>query len=636
MSFRKPLVLLFAMQFVVTPFVTQRFLSAQPFSESQSIIRSFHFTSDEPPAPGWSRPDQIARVYLNEDLQAFFRRNIEFTEDVPERCTLRWIFTGPRAGFTVELAAHRVKIVERYYDSAGFAEGDAFPEHVVREEYTLLKVIPKTLSVVVDAHLSVHVLVNNAEVLSAPMLFDVTHHQLQFEAGRNEHIVFAGTVSRPESAEAAIHVEPAKRHQNILGFGGSPSIPAYEQLSTEGKEQYWNILQQYNLLIDREYPMGTKLKTDMSNVDDLADATPHYYGDNFPNGEVSNFEYIRRTRALGGTVLYEMWAFPRWAERPYEPKDGKILDAWGMPVKKAAKIDEYTRIIVAFLKRTKERTGSAPEIVGIQNEVEQAPEVFADMTAALRQAMDAAGFSATRIQMADAPFLWMSTQRAKDLQRFPKAWNATDYIASHQYDVQEFLSDPDLYDSRLLALADAGKGKPFLASEICLNDRRFQEPSYRVAFQMAQLYQKDLTVADAEMLLYCWLLLDIEEPSFGSSRSLLVPDRANGNNPIASSFQLRVLGAFSRQVHKGMRRVESASPDGAVLTAAFTDGVHNTLIVLNRSTEARQLNIDWPEAHWLSLETISFYGRSIKAPIEQEISIQPGEILTLSGDALHK
>lgn len=37
------------------------------------------------------------------------------------------------------------------------------------------------------------------------------------------------------------------------------------------------------------------------------------------------------------------------------------------------------------------------------------------------------------------------------------------------------------------------------------------------------------------MLLYCWLLLDVEQPTFGGSRSLLVPDRSRGEIPVASS-----------------------------------------------------------------------------------------------------
>ncbi len=103
----------------------------------------------------------------------------------------------------------------------------------------------------------------------------------------------------------------------MLGFGGSPSIPAYDELSDEGKRAYWQILKRYNLLLFREYPMGTELKPDLSNLEDPADATPHYYGDNFPNSEVSSFDYSRHVIDLGGSVIYELWALPSWATVPY-------------------------------------------------------------------------------------------------------------------------------------------------------------------------------------------------------------------------------------------------------------------------------------------------------------------------------
>ena len=66
--------------------------------------------------------------------------------------------------------------------------------------------------------------------------------------------------------------------------------------------------------------MGSELKPDLSNIDNLADATPHYYGDNFPNGEVSDFNYSKQALALGGEVVYEMWALPPWATQPYTPQ----------------------------------------------------------------------------------------------------------------------------------------------------------------------------------------------------------------------------------------------------------------------------------------------------------------------------
>jgi hypothetical protein len=147
---------------------------------------------------------------------------------------------------------------------------------------------------------------------------------------------------------------------------------------------------------------------------------------------------------------------------------------------------------------------------------------------------------------------------------------------------------------------------------------------------VGQLYQKDLTEADAEMLLYCWLLLDVEQPSFGGSRSLMVPDRAKGMVPVASSFQLRVMGAFSRHVLKGMRRVDARTGNSDLLTAAFTDDKRDSLIVLNRSTEAQRLRVDWGGARWTRMERTSFYEENVETAVPREIVVQPGEIVTLS------
>jgi O-glycosyl hydrolase len=599
-------------------------------SATQGVAERFEFASDGPVGPGWTRPDAIARVYFKGELPALFRRTVQLDGDVPERSRLSWIFTGPHAGMTVELTSSKVRLTERFYDSTALGGGGNYPDKTVREVEQQYVGHARELTVAVDAHFAAKVLLNGERVLVAPLMFDLTRQQLMFSGPRNEHLTLAGALLAETTQDATIAVDATKVHQSMLGFGGSPSVPAYAELSDEGKRMYWQMLKRYNLLVDREYPMGTQLKQDLSNVEDLKDATPHYYGDNFPNGEVSDFEYSRRTRELGGMVLYEMWALPSWAIEAYTPDGKPIMDAWGKPVRRAAKPDVYARIVVEFCKRAKERSGAAPEIIGIQNEVEQPPEVFAAMTMAVRKALDAAGFTSTKIQMADAPYAWIAIRRIEDAKKFPEAWRATDFTAAHQYDYQEFLANPDMYDARLRALHEASAGKPFLATEICLNEAAYQEPSYRIALQVGQLYQKDLTEADAEMLLYCWLLLDVEQPSFGASRSLMVPDRAKGDVPVASSFQLRVLGAFSRHVLKGMRRVETQTANGDLLTAGFTDGKHNSLIVLNRSTESQRLRVDWNGVRWTRMERTSFYDENAEMAVPSEIVVAPGEIVTMA------
>jgi O-glycosyl hydrolase len=445
-----------------------------------------------------------------------------------------------------------------------------------------------------------------------------------------------GALLATAAGHAFVSVEPTEQHQEMLGFGGSPSIPAYDHLSTEGKTEYWALLKRYNLLIDREYPMGTQLKRDMSNLGDISEATPHYYGDNFPNGEVSDFDYSRHAIAMGGFVVYEMWALPSWAMQPYHSSGKPTIDAWGKAVQLAANPAEYARAVVAYCKQAQLRTGSPPAVVGIQNEVEQPPEVFDQMVLTLRRELDRAGFSSVKIHMADASFMYMGIERAKRLQHDPAVWKAIDFTATHEYDYQEFFANPDMYDQRLRAMRAASGNKSFLATEICVNDPHYQESSYRVAFNVGQLYHKNLTTLDAVGIMYCWLLLDVEQPTFGGSRSLLVADRSRGNVPEASSFELRVLGAFSRHILRGMHRVEAMSDNSDLLVSAFEGEGKSTLVVMNRSISPQHLAVNWSGKKWVQIERTSPYlENATSTQVSADEVIQPGEIFVLSTFAVN-
>ncbi len=603
-----------------------------PPAATQSAAQSFSFASDGPAGPGWSRPDEIAHTYFNEALPALFRRTIVLSSDIPVRGKLSWMFTGPHAGFTVEVTSSKVRLLQRFYDSTGLYSGQGnYPEKVVRDEEQQYSGHAQTLTVVVDAHLAIQILVNDRMILQQPCVFDVIRHQLIFSGPRAEHLVVAGSLLATTVGQASITVDSGRTHQTMIGFGGSPSIPAYAELSETGKKKYWELLRRYNLLLDREYPMGSQLKPDLSNLEDVTDATPHYYGDNFPNSEVSSFDYSRHALAIGGEVIYEMWALPKWATQPYTPAGKPNIDAWGKAVRTAANPEEYARIVVRYCQLAKERTGSAPAIVGIQNEVEQPTEVFTEMALTLRRELDKAGFQSVKIHMADASYMYLGVSRAKELRKNVAGWAAIDYAAAHEYDYQEFLANPDLYDDRLRAMNEASADKPFLATEICVNDPHYQEPSYRIAFNVAQLYQKNLIELDATALMYCWLLLDVEQPNFGGSRSLLVPDRTRGGIAVASSFELRVLGAFSRHIVKGMKRVDAKASNPDLLTAAFEDGAESSLIVLNRSTEPQKLDLQWAGKHWIEIERTSVSAENETSfSISNEIVVQPGEIVALS------
>jgi hypothetical protein len=604
-----------------------------PPAQATQPVDTFHFISDGPKGPGWGHPDEIARKYFHENLPALFERTISLDAPIPERATLRWIFTGPRAGFTVELSSSKVRVSERYYDSTALYEGQGnYPEKAVFTNERQYIGDARTLTVIADAHLAVRVLINGQQILEAPMLFDVTRHQLMLAASRTTHEVVDGSLLQPRITDATIVINPSEVHQTMLGFGGSPSIPAYAELSDEGKRQYWQIVKSYNLLLFREYPMGTELKPDLSNLEDLNDATPHYYGDNFPNSELSSFDYSRHILALGGSAIYELWALPSWATVPYSDLHAVNTPNTNpaKPVKQVANPDEYARIVVAYCKKAQAATGSAPAIVGLENEVDQPTDVAAAMALAVRRELDKAGFTQTRIHMADASYMFLGIDRAKALRGDAAAWNAIDYSATHEYDFQEFLSNPDLYDARLKAMHDAAAGKPFLATEICINDPHYQEPSYRIAFAVAQLYHKNLTELDAIALMYCWTLLDVEQPTFAGSRSLLAPDRTRGWIPVPTSFQLRVLGAYSRHILKGMTRIGVSTGDPDLLATAFAGGNDETLIVINRSTTSRNLAIQGAAHTWAEIERTGLEEENAVSPFRTDNVIQPGEIAVFS------
>ncbi len=590
---------------------------------------TFRFVSDGPAGPGWSRPDEIARKYFHEDLTSLFERTLTLDAALPQDAILRWIFTGPHAGLTVELTPSKVRIAERYYNSMALYEGHGnYPEKTTFSDERQYTGEARTITVIADAHLAVRVLVNGRQMLEAPLLFDLTRHQLMLADRRTVHHVVSGSLVKPDLKTSTLTINPVEVHQTMMGFGGSPSIPAYEELSDAGKRAYWQILKRYNLLLFREYPMGTQLKPDLSNLDNPADATPHYYGDNFPNSEVSNFDYSRHALALGGSVIYELWALPSWATVPWSGPHA--TDTWGKAIKRVADPDEYARIVVTYCRKAQAATGSAPAIVGIENEVDQPPEVFSAMALAVRRALDKAGFTQTRIHMADASFMSLGIARADALRKDPEAWQALDYAAVHEYDFQEFIANPDLYDARMRQMHEAVAGKPFMATEICINDPHYQEPSYRIAFAVAQLYHKNLTELDAVALMYCWLLLDVEQPTFAGSRSLLAPDRTRGWIPVPTSYQLRVMGAYSRHILKGMRRIGVETGDPDLLATAFADGKNETLVVVNRSTAARRLVVKGAAPSWVEMERTGLEEENAVSAVPNEIKVAPGEIVVLS------
>jgi hypothetical protein len=207
------------------------------------------------------------------------------------------------------------------------------------------------------------------------------------------------------------------------------------------------------------------------------------------------------------------------------------------------------------------------------------------------------------------------------------------------YDYQDYFFNPDGYDSILLRWNATIKTKPFLSTELCVNDSKYQTDSYRIAFAMGQLYAKNLSLTNAAFISYCWLLLNTEQPSFGASRALFVTSPENGYMPVASSNQLRVYGAFSRRIKEGMHRIEATCANNDVKAVAFIDKEKNitTMVILNRSVHPVQLEIDWPATAFTQMEITNAYSPNlIQSFNEGSITVQPGSIITLTNALLNK
>lgn len=577
----------------------------------------------------WGSGISIPGIYFKEHLPALFKRRLAFSKSDLKTTKLKWIFTGEDGGVTITISSDSIALEQRYYDSFGFnsmKDGEIVSSRYPQSQFTSFKTDLKTKSInsvalEMDDGLGLKLFVNDTLITEQTTQLDFSRHQLLIDGLKLD---VCGKLQVPRTTEVAIMLDTTEKHQEILGFGGITSPVAYNMLSAEGKEKWWDFLKEYNLLIQREYPMGFQLNEDFSNWDTLEDATPHYYGDNFPNGEVSDFGYNRKIQQMGGMVVFEFWKFPEWMVN----KSASEEDSNAVPL-----YDKYTAAIVDYCEKAKEKTGKAPAIVGIQNEVEQPAEVWQQMTLALRKALDKNRFDEVKIHMHNGSRLKNGIAALNAFTSDKKVWEAIDYSASNLYDYQNYFTDPDGFDNVIEKWNASFNGqpkKPFISTEMCINDSKYQSGSYRVAFLMGELYHKNMVQFDAVSMMYCWLLVNTVQPSFSASRSLFTIDRSNNNLPIASSYQLRVFGAFSKHLLKGMHRIGATSSDKNLLVSAYSNGEKNTVIILNRDTEPKE--IDFSEFGNISMmETVSPYQENRTSEIldSQRLVVAPGSIVTL-------
>ena len=260
------------------------------------------------------------------------------------------------------------------------------------------------------------------------------------------------------------------------------------------------------------------------------------------------------------------------------------------------------------------------------------------MTLALRRHLDEAGFQDVRIHMSDDGWLAGSAKRAEEFRKSPEVWKAIDYAASHMYDDQNYFRNPDNYDAVMIKFKEATKDKPFLSTELCVNDARYQADSYRLAFLMGQVYQKNLVLTDAVAVCYCWTLLNVVQPSYGWTRTLFIVDEASGLMPAPFSNQLRVFGAYSRRIKEGMVRIDANCKDKNLLVCAFEgDGGAATFVALNRDTSPATVRVVWPGADFKYMETTDQFNPNTITPVPVtdsdgvlQLLVPPAAIVTLT------
>jgi hypothetical protein len=242
------------------------------------------------------------RKYFAEWLPALFERTLAIDESDGDAPKLPWIFTGPSGGFTVKADSGKVRLAVRYYDSPGLGKVPPVPERPGRHPEGLWEESSvefggglKAITVVADHRLTVRVLLNGKEALTSRAPIDVNRHQLALASEKGS---VRGRLLPAGITATTVDVDDTTHFQSMIGWGGTATPPAFAELSPQGTAEWWRLLAEYNLLLHREYPTGAMLNREMTNWDRPSDASPHYYGDNFPNCETSNFEYIRQVQGL--------------------------------------------------------------------------------------------------------------------------------------------------------------------------------------------------------------------------------------------------------------------------------------------------------------------------------------------------
>lgn len=586
------------------------------------ILETFSMDSANPRYLIWGVGND-ERFYFHEWLPAFFSRTLRFTS-LPQGAVFSWIFTGKRGRVQLRKEEHRLILEQIYTDSFSLFPQDPFtvegrncgrhPERVFVKDSVPIKDF-HSLCVVYDKNMNLSVFADDTLVLCQHSLLDLTQHQLSV---RGDHCIVFGTLESPDPVSARPVSHPETVHQSILGFGGITSTLSYHELSGAGKEKWWEYIRSYNLLIQREYPHRCSADGIGIDWDDLSQAVPHYYGNNFPVGEISDFTYNKTIQDMGGSVWFEFWFYPDFVYLDGQLQPEKVVDQ-----------------ILDYCVCAREKTGCGPSIVGIQNERCESAENLALLVPSLRRALDKNGFSSVKISTCNANTLKEGVEYLERFQKDSRTWEAIDYTASNMYDYQLYLDEMDGFDERIDHWNQKAEGKPFLSTEICINESPFQENSYHLAFATGILYHKNLVQMNAAAICYCWTLMDVTEPSYGYTRTLFTVDQQHGFIPVPSGDTLRVFGAFSRHIMNGMSRIEMESGHPDLLCSGYRDSRRQTYVFLNQGSTPCTVNLDGvlDDSLTWAAELCDPYHENDPLKLQgTAISLDPGAIVTIYHD----